>query len=335
MTTASPTRIPGSEMALNTLNELTIQCPRCRTVVTEMSRSRDNQAEQLLCTSCLFQIMGRDGIWDALPPERAAHYGAFIADYEKIRSAEGRGSRNPEFYLALPDRDLSGRNQSQWNIRACTYRCLVSRLLEPVEQRGATRLNVLDLGAGNCWLSFRLALRGHQPVAVDLLLNAFDGLGAAAHYQRRVPNLFPRFRAELNRLPFADRQFDIAIFNASFHYSEDYRRTLAEALRCLRRPGKIIIADTPWYSRQQSGEAMLQERRSFFQAKYGFASNALPSLEFLTDERLEALQKSFGLRWTRLEPDYGMRWRLRPLIAKLRGRREPSRFRIYVAEVTQ
>jgi SAM-dependent methyltransferase len=204
-----------------------------------------------------------------------------------------------------------------------------------VEQRGATRLNVLDLGAGNCWLSFRLALRGHQPVAVDLLLNAFDGLGAAAHYQRRVPNLFPRFRAELNRLPFADRQFDIAIFNASFHYSEDYRRTLAEALRCLRRPGKIIIADTPWYSRQQSGEAMLQERRSFFQAKYGFASNALPSLEFLTDERLEALQKSFGLRWTRLEPDYGMRWRLRPLIAKLRGRREPSRFRIYVAEVTQ
>ncbi len=335
MTISSPTRIPGLTLNSNTSNELLIQCPRCRAIVTARSRSRDNQAEQMLCTTCLFQIMGRDGIWDALPPERAAHYATFISNYEKIRAAEGRGSRNSEFYLALPDRDLSGRNQAQWKIRARTYQCLVSRLLEPLERLGSTSLSVLDLGAGNCWLSFQLALRGNRPVAVDLLLNPFDGLGAAQHYQRRVPKLFPRFRAELDRLPFADGQFDIAIFNASFHYSEDYNRTLAEALRCLRRPGKIIIADTPWYRRQQSGEAMLRERHTFFQAKYGFASNALPSLEFLTDERLEGLQESLGLRWYSLDPDYGMQWRLRPLIARLRRRREPSHFRIYVAEVTQ
>lgn len=335
MTIASSARISGLAMSSNVSNQLLIRCPCCLAIVTEQSRSRDNQAEQLLCTSCLFQIVQRDGIWDALPLERAAHYAAFIADYEKIRAAEGRGSRNPEFYLALPDRDLSKRNQPQWNIRSRTYQCLASRVLPPMEQGGSTRLAVLDLGAGNCWLSYRLALRGHRPAAVDLLLNPFDGLGAADHYQRRVPYLFPRYRAELNRLPFADRQFDIAIFNASFHYSEDYGRTIAEALRCLRRPGKIIIADTPWYSRQQSGEAMLRERRTFFAAKYGFASNALPSLEFLTDERLEVLQESFGLRWNFLDPDYGMQWRLRPLLAKLRRRREPSRFRIYVAEVTQ
>lgn len=335
MTIASPRRTLGSEVPSNATNEIRIQCPRCLAMVTEQSRSRDNQAEQLLCTSCLFQILQRDGIWDALPPERASHYAAFIGDYEKIRAAEGRGSRNPEFYLALPDRDLSGRNQSQWNIRSRTYQCLVSRVLAPMEQCGSAPLAILDLGAGNCWLSYRLALRGHRPIAVDLLLNPFDGLGAAGHYQLRVPHLFPRYRAELDRLPFADRQFDIAIFNASFHYSEDYNRTIAEALRCVRRPGKIIIADTPWYSRQHSGEAMLRERRAFFQAKYGFASDALPSQEFLTDERLESLQKTFGLRWNCLDPDYGMQWRLRPLIAKLRGRREPSRFRIYVAEVTQ
>jgi SAM-dependent methyltransferase len=335
MTTAAPMQIPSSDMASHILSELRILCPRCRAIITEQNRSRDNQAEQMLCTSCLFQIMGRDGIWDALPPERADHYATFISDYEKIRAAEGRGSRNPEFYLALPELDLSGRNQSQWTIRARTYQCLVSSLLEPLERGGSTPLKVLDLGAGNCWLSFQLALRGHRPVAVDLLLNPFDGLGAAQHYQRRVPTLFPRFRAELDRLPFADGQFDIAIFNASFHYSENYARTLAEALRCVRRPGTVVIADTPWYSRRESGEAMLQERQTFFEAMYGFASDALPSLEFLTDERLEALQDALGLRWNTLDPDYGLQWRLRPLIAKIRGRREPSRFRIYVAEVTQ
>ena len=84
-----------------------------------------------------------------------------------------------------------------------------------------------------------------------------------------------------------------------------------------------------------AGFVQADGRRTFFQAKYGFASSALPSMEFLTDERLEALQDSFGLRWNSLDPNYGMQWRLRPLIAKLRRRREPSRFRIYVAEVTQ
>jgi SAM-dependent methyltransferase/predicted RNA-binding Zn-ribbon protein involved in translation (DUF1610 family) len=325
----------GTASLAKASSDLAVQCPRCGALVTELDRSRESQGEKLLCSNCLFQITRHDGIWNALPPERETHYGPFIADYEKIRAAEGRGSRNPEFYLALPDRDLSGRNQSQWNIRARTYQCLVSKVLAPLEQTGSKPLNVLDLGAGNCWLSYRLALRGHLPVAVDLLVNPFDGLGTADHYQRRVPHLFPRFRAELDRLPFADRQFDIAIFNASFHYSENYTQTVAEALRCLRRPGKLIIADTPWYTRQESGEAMLQERRTFFKAVYGFASNTLSSLEFLTDERLQALENSLGLRWNTLDPPYGVQWQLRPLIAKLKRRREPSRFRIYVAEVSQ
>lgn len=208
-------------------------------------------------------------------------------------------------------------------------------MLRPIEQAQEAPLDILDLGAGNCWLSYRLALRGHRPVAVDLLENEFDGLGAAKHYQSRLPYIFPRFRAELDRLPFGDEQFDVAIFNASLHYSEDYARTLGEALRCLRRPGWLIIADTAWYSSEESGRTMVEERQAAFQAKYGFASDALASQEFLTDERLRTLEQLFGLRWNAITPHYGLKWRLRPLMAKLRGRREPSRFRIFTAEVKQ
>jgi SAM-dependent methyltransferase len=170
---------------------------------------------------------------------------------------------------------------------------------------------------------------------VDLLDNCLDGLGAARHYHSRVPKLFPRFRAELDKLPFDGGQFDLAIFNASFHYSEDYLVTLGEALRCVRRPGYVVIADTPWYSSEESGDTMVRERRESFIEKFGFASDALPSLEFLTDARLQALASRFNLRWQRLDPNYGLRWRLRPAIAKIRRRREPSRFRIYIAEVKQ
>ena len=109
-------------------------------------------------------------------------------------------------------------------------------------------------------MSYRLALRGHLPVAVDLLTNEQDGLGAAINYTRAVDPLFPRVQAELERLPFPSFGFDLVIFNASFHYSEDYECTFAEALRCTRRGGVVVIADSPWYAKEESGERMVEKK---------------------------------------------------------------------------
>ncbi len=121
-------------------------------------------------------------------------------------------------------------------------------------------------------------------------------MGAAKHYKQRLPSLFPRFQAELDNLPFADGQFDLVIFNASFHYSENYEKTLAEALRCARRNGTVLIADTPWYSDERSGRRMLEERRALFIKRYGFPSDELKSLEYLTDQRLERMEQRFGIQ---------------------------------------
>jgi ubiquinone/menaquinone biosynthesis C-methylase UbiE len=190
---------------------------------------------------------------------------------------------------------------------------------------------ILDLGAGNCWMSFRLALSGYRPIAVDLLTNDNDGMGAAKHFQRHLPAPIPRFQAELGRLPFQDEQFDAVIFNASFHYSEDYEVTLREALRCLKPYGSVIISDTPWYSKQESGEQMVTERQAAFKRSFGTASDSVISMEYLTNERLAHLAQALSITWTVHRPWYGMKWALRPWIAKLSSRREPSRFRIYVA----
>jgi SAM-dependent methyltransferase len=272
-----------------------------------------------------------DGIVHALPPERAAHYARFITDYESIRAAEGRASAAADYYCNLPYRDMTGHNSGQWRIRARSYGALVRKVLQPHMPEGA---RILDLGAGNCWMSFRLALAGYFPCAVDLLTNAQDGLGAAMHYRRHLPELFPRFQAELSRLPLQNNQFDAVIFNASFHYTEDAEATLREALRCTRAGGMVVICDTPWYCRDESGQQMVAERRAQFVARYGSASDSLESLEFLTDDRLQALADRTAIAWTIHTPRYGLRWKLRPLIARLEDRRQPSRFRIYVAQKT-
>ena len=294
-----------------------LQCPRCESRLSGME-----------CSVCAFEILINDGIMHALPEERSQHFTRFAQDYQYIRAAEGRSSNSDNFYLDLPYRDITGRNSKQWQIRARSYDHLIERVLYRSVARGGL---ILDVGAGNCWMSYRLALAGYRPVAVDLVANRFDGLGAARHYQTRLPSLFPRFQADMEHLPFQDAQFDAAIFNASFHYSEDYATTLRSVLRCVRNGGPVIISDTPWYSREESGMQMLRERRAAFLKTYGTPSDALESQEFLTDKRLHDLEEELSVRWMVHTPYYGLKWAMRPLKAKLLGRREPSRFRIYVA----
>lgn len=302
----------------NVYLSIRLQCPRCRTDCIGSD-----------CLLCGFQLLSRGGIMNALPLEHTAHFTCFIEDYERIRAAEGRGSEKEAFYLGLPYADKSGRNRAQWQIRARSFDCLMAEVLKLDFRTGGRQ--VLDLGAGNCWMSFRLAIAGHHPCAVDLLTNAFDGLGAAEHYRGHLPGLFPRFQAELARLPFQDEQFDVAIFNASFHYAENYEVALREALRCVRPGGMVAISDTPWYSSEESGKKMVSEHHTTFLQRYGTASNSIGSLEFLTDTRLQELEERLSIRWTVHTPRYGFRWAMRPLVAKLYNRREPSQFRIYAA----
>lgn len=313
---------------------LALQCPACRTDLdAALFPGSAHFAQRGRCRRCSLELRQERGIWNALPPGRQAYYERFVREYEIVRASEGRGSESASFYFALPHKDLTGHNPWQWKIRCRSFRYIEREILPDLENRWNRPLVVLDLGAGNGWLSYRLALRGHFPVAVDLQTNQFDGLAAASHYAKKLPSLFPRFRAELDRLPFADKQCDCVIFNASFHYSEDYSRTVGEAMRCLRSGGAIVIADSPWYSREEFGQQMVQERRRDFRERFGFPSDGLASLEYLTDERLSTLTAQFGIHWRVHRPWYGFRWAMRPWVAKWKRRREPAEFRIHTAEL--
>lgn len=245
----------------------------------------------------------------------AAERQRFLDDYLRIRRAEGRGSDDPAYYLALPFRDLSGTLSSQWEMRGRTYRYFERRVL------GRRPLDVLDLGAGCGWMSYRLSLAGHRAVAVDILTDGRDGLGAARHYPA-----FPRFEAEFDRLPFAEGSFDLAVFNASVHYSADYSRTLAEARRCVRKNGRIVLLDSPVYRERVHGELMRKQRREQFLARYGTESDHVGSVEYLDVPTIQKLGRELEIDWRVHKPWYGVAWHLRPLKAWFKGARPPSRF---------
>jgi SAM-dependent methyltransferase len=246
----------------------------------------------------------------------------FLAAYRTIRSAEGRGSGESAYYRALPYRDLSGRNSDQWAIRGKSFRYFERHILFAIEREAGRPLDVLDLGAGNCWMSYRLSLRQHRPVALDIFTDEMDGLRAARHYGDR----FPLIEAEFDHLPFRSSSFDLAIFNASLHYSTDYRRTLNELRRCLRPSGHFVIIDSPIYALPEHGERMRVERHNEFEKRYGFRSDAMPSLEYFDQPAIAALAEQLKIKWRIYRPWYGWQWWLRPWKALLHGRRPPSRF---------
>jgi SAM-dependent methyltransferase len=246
----------------------------------------------------------------------------FLKEYGTIRAAEGRGSSEPVYYRDLPFRDHTGRNQAQWNHRARTFRYFVRHILPHRPSR------ILDLGAGNCWLSYRLAELGHEPVAIDIFSDSADGLGAAQHYPFPVPAV----EAEFDHLPVRLGHFDLVIYNASIHYSADYARTLREAARCLRPGGRLVILDSPVYARKEHGDLMRSERQKLFERLYGFRSEALGSIEYFDLQMLETLARELNLKWTVHKPWYGLSWHLRPLRARLKRQRPSSRFWILVGE---
>ena len=331
MTTSS--RLPAATSAPDLgCQALPLLCWRCRGEVALLGGEERERVAHHHCDHCGAITIRRSGIWRCIAPGQLQRYESFIREYESIRSAEGRGSCDPAYYLALPYQDLSRRMTAQWAIRARTFETMERKIVRPVAARQARPLHVLDLGAGNGWLSYRLALAGHAPIAVDMLTNTTDGLGASAHYASHLPAMFPRVQAVVDQLPFPSSSFDLAIFNASFHYSQNYQETLAEALRCLRPGGLIVTADTPWYAHERSGEAMVREKHARFRALYGFPSASIPSQEFLTPQRLNALAGAFHLRWLTFSPFYGISWSLRPMRALLSEGRMPSQFRIYAAE---
>lgn len=251
----------------------------------------------------------------------------FASEYARHRAEEGRGYTGEQL-LQLPYL-RSGPHAAQWAIRARTFDAFVAHVLRPEAERRRRPLEVLDLGAGNGWLSYRVALEGHHSIALDIRGDAIDGLGASGAFRRKLGSL-DCIIAPFDAVPLERGSVDIALFNASLHYSTDLAAVLDEARRVVRPGGQIAILDSPFYRRESDGRAMVADKRVQFGVRADVLM-ALPFIEFLTRERLRDAAPE--LDWKRHRVRYPLAYELRPLIAALRRKRRPSRFDLWVARV--
>lgn len=296
---------------------IVLACPSCHIHL----RVEGNVAT---CAACAEQYPTIEGIGRYLSAERAANFADFLHDYTTVRLAEGRASDDPTYFRRLPEPTPGGPMEWQWQLRRHSWQTIRRQIISPAPPV----LSVVDIGAGVGWLSNRLTELGHIAHAVDLTVDAHDGLGAAHHFATE----FVRSQAEMDALPIATGSVDVVFYNASLHYSCDYSRTLSEALRVLKPAGRIVVMDSPIYHHRSSGEAMIAERHADFEARFGSRSDSVPSIGYLTADMLTELGAELGLRWSRHRTWYGWKWAWKPWRARLRRKREPSRFTVLVGQ---
>ena len=203
-------------------------------------------------------------------------------------------------------------------------RCRTLRALNP---RPAER--VLDIGSGPGLLAHDIA----ASVGAEGAVVGVDLSEAMLEMSRSRCQALPWARFEhgdATALRFDAQSFDAAVCTQVYEYVEDVPSALAQLYRVLRPGGRVVIIDSPVYRRSEHGERMREERHRDFEARYGFRSDSIPSIEYLDEQMLADWSRDLNIRWEIHRLWYGWRWALRPLRARLAGRRPPSRFWILV-----
>lgn len=113
---------------------------------------------------------------------------------------------------------------------------------------------VLDLACGPGFVALEFAKHARAVVGVDLTAEMLRKARALAR-REDVRNVVFR-RADVNRLPFHNRSFDLVVTRASFHHFPDPGRVLAEMARVLKPNGKILISDNT--SKNDDAKSRLQ-----------------------------------------------------------------------------
>ncbi len=236
-----------------------------------------------------------DGIWRFLPTWRAWKFDRFIKLYDYILEEERWGSIDHRHYLDLPRCHPGHPHARDWRPKAADYQALVQKVIRPLSKRLGRALTVLDLGAGNGWLSNRLSELNHQVAAVDIRVHRRTGLGVNGYYQQD----FTCLQADFDHLPLCDKAIDLVIFNDSIHYATDYATTLPEAIRVLQPAGRLVVMGSPMFNRRENGYKMVNVYEDYHMERFGFMLDSLDFEHFFTQERLGELIEQLGLRQKR------------------------------------
>jgi len=202
-------------------------CPSCR----ELLMPSDENPQNLLCSTCGHEFLGRDGIVSLLPQNKDSIkediqafwgelYGAAYAENDNKRAAAELNAQMPSLQALFRHREhLAAVEMDTKNLEGKT---------------------VLEIGSGAGAHSALFRWHGAHVISTDLTLSRV----AATTQKLQMVNGrggFCCLQADAERLPFADNLFDVVYSNGVLHHTPDTEGCIQEVHRVLKPGGVAVI----------------------------------------------------------------------------------------------
>jgi ubiquinone/menaquinone biosynthesis C-methylase UbiE len=160
--------------------------------------------------------------------------------YINVRKKEKRIYSNDEIKL-LPYASKLNPHRNEWALRTKSF----LRLKYYLAQK-KTKLNILDLGSGNGWVTGQLEKEfSHNYFCVDINLTELKQ-GAKVFGNENITFIY----ADIIKTSFPSNVFDIVIINSALQYFSDISALMKELFYILKSYGEIHIIDTPFYDQK-------------------------------------------------------------------------------------
>ena len=222
-----------------------IHCPKCETeLILQNSFQNDIEIEQaeLFCQNCRKKFTVNKGI--------VFLCNEFSSEVEKERDAltkeisekqDELEYQNEDWLMSFPDNKGCVSDTRENRIINFISENTINSLKKFIQSRN---LSILEIGAGNCWLTNRLA-KDNYCIALDMFHLAPKGLEFGNLFIKNKKSYFERVLADMVKLPFKNKSFDLVIISSSLHHSSNLSKTLTEISRVLKDEGKLLLFNEP------------------------------------------------------------------------------------------
>lgn len=163
-----------------------------------------------------------------------------LLEREKELSLEKEFSLSDQYLRELPFPTVTKDTTFQLKSGAMGHNFL--EIVEKLKLKGSER--VLDVGAGSCWTSYRLAQQKCEVVATDQRTMKYWGLRSVNTYAADVEHRLRGVCCNFDVLPFKDQCFDVVVINNAFQYVSSLSHFLQEVRRVLKDGGTLVLAWT-------------------------------------------------------------------------------------------
>lgn len=192
--------------------------------------------------------------------------------YLQVRKKENRIYSDDEIKL-LPYASKLNPHKNEWELRTRSF----MRFKEYLSRKKA-KLNILDLGCGNCWFTGQLSKEfEHNYFCVDINLTELEQ-GARVFENENISFIY----ADIFNTSLTANTFDLVIVNSALQYFPNVSVLMKELFYISKTYGEVHIIDTPFY---HPGEMMSAKNRTLkYYSSIGYSVMAAKYFHHTLDE---------------------------------------------------